>query len=206
MLNPKTNNCVECVQIETVLRKIDCKIAELSNTLYNNITYMLNKSFPSEGMMDLLHYKRILTYKYNNIEYATEYSLEQILNKITKFNCNLLIQPICNTTINMTKIYSFQYKDLNEEFREIQYNGSEGLDVYTEEEMLQGVTINYNKVGKIGFLIKNNKQNPYLIYDVFNTNITEISFDYIFEEGISYYISKEYVTHSNVYYKFVKNN
>lgn len=205
MLNPKTTDCVECIKVENVLQKTDCKISELSNTLYNNITLMLNKSFPSEEMMDLLHYKRILTYKYNNAAYATDYSLEQIFNKIAKFNCALAIKPICNTTINMTEIYSFQYKDLNEEFRDIQYNGSEGLSVYTEEEMLQGVTINYNKVGKVGFLIKNNKEEPYLIYDVFNTNITEISFDYIYEEGISYYISKEYVTHSNVYYKFVKN-
>lgn len=205
MLNPKTNNCGECTDIENVLRNIDCKLSEFSKTLHNNLTLMLNKPFPSEGMMDLLHYKRILTYKYNNTEYAKDYSLEQIFNKVVKFNCSLPIKPICNTTINMTEIYSFQYKDLEEEFRDIQYNGSEGLDVYTEEQMLQGVTINYTKVGKVGFLIKNNKEYPYLIYDVLNNNITEISFDYIYEDGISYYISKEYVTHSNVYYKFVKH-
>ena len=85
MLNPKTNNCVECTDIENVLRNIDCKLSEFSNTLHNNLTLMLNKPFPSEGMMDLLHYKRILTYKYNNTNYAVDYSVKQIFNKIARF-------------------------------------------------------------------------------------------------------------------------
>lgn len=85
MLNPKTNNCVECNKIENLLSKIDCNISEFGKTLHNNLTLMLNKYFPSEGMNDLLHYKRILTYKYNNVDYASDYSIDKIINRISKF-------------------------------------------------------------------------------------------------------------------------
>ena len=204
MLNPKANDCVECNKIENLLSKIDCKLSEFGKTLYNNLTLMLNKSFSSEGMIDLLHYKRILTYKYNNINYASEYTIDQIVNKL-KLSTSIPIPKLCNVVVNLSEIYSFQYKDLNEEFRDLVHNGTDNLPLYTEEQMLSGVTITYDKIGKVGFIVKNNKENPYLIYDLLGINVTEIFFDYVFSEGISYYISKDYVTFSNVYYRFIKN-
>ena len=71
--------------------------------------------------------------------------------------------------------------------------------------MLQGVNIDYNKVAKVGFLIKNLEENPYTIYDAFNNNITTDSFNYFFQDNISYYISKEYVSFSTLHFKFIKN-
>jgi hypothetical protein len=43
---------------------------------------MLNKPFALSVMLDLLNYKRILTYKYWNPDYSEAYSVEQIANKV----------------------------------------------------------------------------------------------------------------------------
>ena len=47
MLSPRLTNCPECANIPSLLKKIDCKLAELGNNLYNNISYMLNKPVPA---------------------------------------------------------------------------------------------------------------------------------------------------------------
>jgi hypothetical protein len=82
MLSPRLTNCVECGSIPDLLKDIDCKLTEVSFSLYNNITLMLNKPVAMSVMLDLLNYKRILTYKYWNPLYAEKYSVEQIANKV----------------------------------------------------------------------------------------------------------------------------
>ena len=82
MLSPRLTNCVECGSIPDLLKDIDCKLTEVSFSLYNNITLMLNKPFALSVMLDLLNYKRILTYKYWNPDYSEAYSVEQIANKV----------------------------------------------------------------------------------------------------------------------------
>mgnify|MGYP003640949902 CR=1 FL=1 len=82
MLNPRLTNCTECANINSLIEEIDCKVAELANVLYNNIVFMLNKSFNSTTMFDLLMYKRILSYKICNPDYAGNYSVNMIASKI----------------------------------------------------------------------------------------------------------------------------
>lgn len=82
MFYSKLSNCPQCADIPSLIKEIDCKLSELSIDLYNNITYMLGKSIPSEAMLDLLTYKRILMFKYCNPNYAGEYTVNMIANKI----------------------------------------------------------------------------------------------------------------------------
>lgn len=82
MLSPRLANCVECGSIPELLADIDCKLTDVSFSLYNNITLMLNKPFAVNAILDLINYKRILTYKYWNPDYASRYSVEQIASKV----------------------------------------------------------------------------------------------------------------------------
>ena len=102
MLYPKQTNCTECGNIQSLLNDIDCKLAQLSNTLYNNIVFMLNKSISGVTMFDLLFYKRILEYKQINPNYACNYSVNMIASKVKLIasNCvrNCFEAPVMRTT------------------------------------------------------------------------------------------------------------
>jgi hypothetical protein len=82
MLSPRLTNCVECSSISTLLADIDCRLFELSKNLYNNVVFILNLPVPMTVMNDLLNYKRILTYKLCNEDYAKQYTVEMIASKV----------------------------------------------------------------------------------------------------------------------------
>jgi len=87
MLTPRLTDCIECASIPKLLDDINCKIFEISKSLYNNTVFALNQPIEGTVMLDLLNYQRILTYKYCNPEYAEHYSVNQIASrvKILKF-------------------------------------------------------------------------------------------------------------------------
>ena len=82
MLSPRLTDCVNCSSITALLADIDCKMAELADNLYNNIVFMLNRPIPGIAMSDLLNYKRILTYKLCNEDYAKHYTVEMIASRV----------------------------------------------------------------------------------------------------------------------------
>ena len=82
MINPRLTNCVDCSTIPALLADIDCKLADLAKVQYGNIVFALNLKIPFEAMIDLLNYKRILTFKYCNADYAECYSVSSIASKI----------------------------------------------------------------------------------------------------------------------------
>lgn len=82
MLSPRLTNCPQCTNITSLISEIDCKLSELSNNLYNNTVYMLNKSINKDVIFDLLNYKRILMYKICNPDYAGNYTVNMIASKI----------------------------------------------------------------------------------------------------------------------------
>ena len=84
MLSPRLTNCPECANIPSLLKKIDCKLAELGNNLYNNISYMLNKPVPSSDILQLIGYRRILMHKYCNPNYVHEYSVQMIASRVIR--------------------------------------------------------------------------------------------------------------------------
>lgn len=82
MLLPRLTDCVECASIPALLNDIDCKLRDMANRLYNNISFSLNQPISAIVMNDLLNYKRILTYKACNPEYACHYSIQQIASRV----------------------------------------------------------------------------------------------------------------------------
>ena len=115
MLSPRLNDCPECADIPSLLKKIDCKLAELGNNLYNNISYMLNKPVPAVEILQLIGYRRILTYKYCNPNYVHKYSVKMIASRVIRLTlgcvsrcnepercleepCNIVIVPNPPTT------------------------------------------------------------------------------------------------------------
>lgn len=84
MLSPRLTNCPECANIPDLLRKINCKLAELGNSLYNNISYMLNQPIPAGDILQLIAYRRILTHKYINPDYVYNYSVNMIASRVIR--------------------------------------------------------------------------------------------------------------------------
>lgn len=82
MLNPRTSSCVDCTTISALLSNIDCKLKELGSDLYNNTVYILNRPVQSEVYLSLLNYKRILTYKAVNEDYAQGYTVADVANRV----------------------------------------------------------------------------------------------------------------------------
>lgn len=82
MLQPRLNNCVECSTIPALLTDIDCKLTELAKVQYNNIVFSLNSYIPGTVVGDLLNYKRILTYKFCNPDYASCYTVKMIASRV----------------------------------------------------------------------------------------------------------------------------
>lgn len=82
MLSIRLANCRACSIVPQLLTAINCKLAEMSDNLYYNIVYMLDNPVEACTMSTLLHYKRILTYRMNNEEWADAYELEDIASKV----------------------------------------------------------------------------------------------------------------------------
>lgn len=82
MFSPRLTDCVDCTTIPVLLKDIDRKLAELAKTEYNNIVFILNKSVNRELVFDLINYKRILTYKFCNADYAKHFTVEMIASRI----------------------------------------------------------------------------------------------------------------------------
>jgi len=94
MLSPRLTDCPECANIPSLLKKIDCKLAELGNNLYNNISYMLNKPVPADDITQLIGYKRILTYKLYNPDYVYKYSVAMIASRVIRLTAGCVSR--CN--------------------------------------------------------------------------------------------------------------
>jgi hypothetical protein len=82
MLTPRLINYPACGTIPALLKDIDCRLAELSSNLYNNLVYALNQPIPATAMMDLLNYRRILVYKFCNENYALPFTVEMIASRV----------------------------------------------------------------------------------------------------------------------------
>jgi uncharacterized protein (TIGR02145 family) len=103
MLYPKQTNCTKCGDINSLIASIDCKLAQLSSTMYNNIVFMLNKPISGSAIFDLIQYRRILFYKQINPDYVSKYSVNQIASQVVKLTANCVkncfeAPPIRTTT------------------------------------------------------------------------------------------------------------
>ncbi len=82
MLYPRLTECVNCPSASSLISQIDCRLFELANSLYNNVVFMLNNQIPYTAISDLINYKRILTYKMCNPNYAMPFSIQMIASRV----------------------------------------------------------------------------------------------------------------------------
>ena len=109
MLSPRLTDCVDCTTISALLSNIDCKLTELANREYNNIVFSLNYPINGVAIGDLLNYKRILTYKLCNEDYAAPFTVQMIASRVKLLtvganNCcpTSKPRPITTTTSSTT--------------------------------------------------------------------------------------------------------
>jgi hypothetical protein len=57
-------------------------MVELASNLYNNVVYLTNQPVPGGAMLDLINYKRILTSKFYNPNYADNYTINMIASRV----------------------------------------------------------------------------------------------------------------------------
>jgi hypothetical protein len=82
MLQPRLTTCSECTDISILLSNIDCKLAKLGALMYGNVAFMLNNTISAVTIIDLLNYKRILTFKQVNLDYCEDYTVEYIASRV----------------------------------------------------------------------------------------------------------------------------
>ena len=95
MLTPRLTNCQDCHKIPDLLKSIDCKLAELGNNMYNNVVFMLGRDVPAYTITQLIAYKRILTFKYCNPNYAGSVCVNDIASKVIRLTSGCVSR--CNT-------------------------------------------------------------------------------------------------------------
>ena len=107
MLQSKFTNCKKGGDINNLLKKIDCRLAELSYNMYNNIVFMLNKCTPAYELTQLLKYREILIKKQENENYVEHFSVEDIASKVIRLTAGCSprcpeVKPVCITTTSST--------------------------------------------------------------------------------------------------------
>lgn len=93
MLYPTLTNCTDNSNIANLIIKINCKLAELGNKLYQNDSFLLNNKINNCDLQRLLFYKQILLKKYKNNDYLKCYNNQIIHNKI--INLTISCKSFC---------------------------------------------------------------------------------------------------------------
>lgn len=99
MLNARLTRCNVCAEIPNLLASIDAKVAQQAMKMYQNMTLLLNRPIEACSIEDLLHYKRILTFKYLNEDYAACYTVEMIASKVRSKTVG--VNNDCDCTVSM---------------------------------------------------------------------------------------------------------
>jgi len=105
-------------------------------------------------------------------------------------------------------IYSFQFQNLTDDINQSNLIDQAYLDLNAElhlqSDLEAGKFVMYQTTGRIGFAIKTNTDNQFQITDIIGNIVNETAFNRIYDGTFEIFISKEYYTTSNVFYKFIK--
>lgn len=108
------------------------------------------------------------------------------------------------------KVYHWQYGNTVQGIANAPSIDLSWLNTNTEESTLgsfrNGITLPFNQVGRIGIAVQGGSQKDYKIYDVLGNDITNTVFDFYRNEALKLdiFITKEFVSHSNIFFKLVK--
>lgn len=153
-----------------------------------------------------------------------EENLEQLEYLKTVFYYDKISQCICDSCIDMEtleNIFNMPLTDFS--IHSFQFNGAdktiEDVDLLNDTylaangnpqlitQLVNGKTITFGNVGRIGFVLYPILPDVYSIYDQFGNNVTSLVFDKVYDAVTlkEIYVSKEHYTPSSIYFKFVKN-
>jgi len=82
MITPRLTDCRQCEDMQSLMQDIDNILAKMANVKYNVISFMLQDCVNNRYIKDLLHYKRILQYKYVNYRYACNVTIADIVQRV----------------------------------------------------------------------------------------------------------------------------
>lgn len=122
----------------------------------------------------------------------------------------LKLSECCDEQSEVSDFFSFQFDSLTNNISNTDLLTDSFLvdngEKHSQDSIENGKDFIFQKVGRYGFVVKNSPNNPYKIFDVLNNEVTNVAFDTLYDQQnrIFYYISKEYVAPSALYYKFVK--
>ena len=154
MLSPRLTNCIECTTIPVLINDIDCKLTLLANSEYNNIVFMLNNVTPGDVISDLLNYKRILTYKYCNPEYAPHYTIQMIASKVKRLTAGCEVP--CNCNNGPTPLPGCENKVLVIQICNINQAEDDNFDIYLNNEYIGHIDLTMSGVLNGGMFIGDN--------------------------------------------------
>lgn len=126
-------------------------------------------------------------------EYAQAAKKECVLREVEK-------------TIN---VYHWQYPDTVSDIALAPTIGQTFLDTVSKktlEQLVIGTTIPYDNIGRIAFAIQGIEENEYELFDVLNQSVDSVVFNKHYNSTLKLhiYISKEFYSHSNIFFKFKK--
>jgi hypothetical protein len=103
MLTPRLTNALYYNSIPVLLQEIDNAIFIIANELYYNTIYSLHRNIDSPTMIDLLNYRRILTYKACNLNYCADFPVDVIASRVIVLIKGMEASPLnINTTTTTT--------------------------------------------------------------------------------------------------------
>jgi hypothetical protein len=82
MLKIKLTNCSTCIDVEKLLCEVDETLKKYASNALNNAALMLNLPVNTETIGLLIQYKRILSNKIRNSQYANTVPLSSITSRI----------------------------------------------------------------------------------------------------------------------------
>lgn len=109
---------------------------------------------------------------------------------------------INSETLEDFGIYSYQLPFVGTDVSEV-VEKKYYTDEVEEATALAGFSKTYTNVAKAAFIVKGSVKEPYDIMDGLGNIITS-AFDYYYIQNVSYYVTKENIAPSTIYYKFLK--
>lgn len=123
-------------------------------------------------------------------EYALQAKAECVLRKSQK----------------MINVYTWQYPDTLSNINAAPSISQVFLDTTTKDNLktfLDGKTVAYNNIGRIGFAIQGVTEDEYEIYDILNRRVDNVVFNKYYNASLKLqvYISIEFYSHSNIFFR-----
>lgn len=169
-------------------------------TEYNGVPSFYSIILNSDGSV-------YLPFSFNN--YYQPFVIGNKLYGPISTDCIQLIAEYTQTnTLSENVIYYFQFINTASDISDAPSINVAFLENKPNETKLtftNGYNVEYTEIGRVGFSYITETPENLRVYDFFDVDVTNIVFDTYYDPilNLQTYISKEIITHSNIYYKFI---